>query len=50
VSYVIVNGRLVIKNGVPTGTLSGRVVRGRAWRGRTGGGCRRAAKDWKWSM
>jgi N-acyl-D-amino-acid deacylase len=50
VSYVIVNGRIVIKEGAPTGTLSGRVVRGRAWRGVAGGGCRRSAKDWKWSM
>jgi N-acyl-D-amino-acid deacylase len=50
VSYVIVNGRMVIKEGTPTGTLSGRVVRGRAWRGVAGGGCRGSAKDWKWSM
>jgi N-acyl-D-amino-acid deacylase len=50
VTDVIVNGRLVFKDGAPTGTLSGRVVRGRAWRGIAGGGCRRSAKDWKWSM
>ena len=31
VSYVIVNGRMAIKDGVPTGAATGRVVRGRAW-------------------
>ena len=49
VSYVIVNGRLAIKGGEPTGAATGRVVRGRAWTGATHGGCRSAAKDWTWS-
>ena len=33
VSYVIVNGKLAIKDGEPTGAATGRVVRGRAWTG-----------------
>ncbi|MGB6353793.1 MAG: D-aminoacylase [Steroidobacteraceae bacterium] len=49
VSYVIVNGKMAIKDGVPTGTATGRVVRGRAWTGNPGGGCRNSAKDWSWS-
>jgi N-acyl-D-amino-acid deacylase len=49
VSYVVVNGTLAIKDGKPTGVASGRVVRGRAWTGSAGGGCRRSAKDWTWS-
>ncbi len=48
VSYVIVNGKLAVKEGAPTGAATGRVVRGRAWTGVTGGGCRAAAKDWTW--
>jgi len=49
VSYVLVNGRMAIKGGEPTGAATGRVVRGRAWTGATQGGCRSAAKDWAWS-
>ena len=49
VSYVIVNGKMAIKDGEPTGAASGRVVRGRAWTGAAQGGCRNAAKDWMWS-
>jgi N-acyl-D-amino-acid deacylase len=49
VSYVVVNGTLAIKDGEPTGAASGRVVRGRAWRGTPQGGCRVSAKDWPWS-
>ena len=49
VSYVIVNGKLAVKEGAPTGAATGRVVRGRAWTGAAGGGCRAAAKDWTWS-
>lgn len=49
VSYVIVNGKLAVKEGVPTGAATGRVVRGRAWTGAAGGGCRAAAKDWTWT-
>ncbi len=47
VSHVIVNGKLALDNGAPTGAASGRVVRGRAWRGATGGGCKASASAWK---
>jgi N-acyl-D-amino-acid deacylase len=53
VSYVVVNGKLALEDGKPTGVSSGRVVRGRAWTGGgggSGGGCRRSAKDWTWNM
>jgi N-acyl-D-amino-acid deacylase len=49
VSYVLVNGRFALKEGMPTGQATGRVVRGRAWLGGEGGGCRRSASDWTWS-
>ena len=49
VSYVLVNGTMALKDGVPTGAATGRVVRGRAWTGNPGGGCRKSAKDWTWS-
>ncbi len=50
VSYVVVNGKFAIKEGKPTGAASGRIVRGRAWKGYPGGGCRRSAQDWTWTM
>jgi N-acyl-D-amino-acid deacylase len=50
VSYVIVNGKLALENGKPTGAATGRVVRGRAWTGAAQGGCRAAATDWTWTM
>ena len=34
--------------GVPTGAKPGRVVRGRAYTGRPGGGCRASSRDWTW--
>jgi N-acyl-D-amino-acid deacylase len=49
VSYVIVNGKMAVKDGQPTGAATGRVVRGRAWTGAADGGCRGAANDWAWS-
>jgi N-acyl-D-amino-acid deacylase len=49
VSYVIVNGKLALKEGKATGAATGRVVRGRAWTGVPGGGCRKSAGDWAWS-
>jgi N-acyl-D-amino-acid deacylase len=48
VSDVLVNGKFAIKDGVPTGAATGRVVRGRAWTGAPGGGCRKSASDWMW--
>ena len=49
VSYVIVNGKIAVNDGKPTGAPSGRVLRGRAWQGLPNGGCRGSAKDWSWS-
>ncbi|MGO9948838.1 MAG: N-acyl-D-amino-acid deacylase family protein [Steroidobacteraceae bacterium] len=49
VSYVIVNGKLALKDGKTTGAATGKVVRGRAWTGASGGGCRRSASDWAWA-
>jgi len=46
VSEVFVNGVEALKDGVPTGMHSGRVVRGRGWTGWPNGGCRKSAKDW----
>lgn len=48
VSHVLVNGALALSEGEPTGRHAGRVVRGRGWTGRPGGGCRASARDWKW--
>jgi N-acyl-D-amino-acid deacylase len=49
VSYVVVNGKVAIQDGKPTGVGSGRFVKGRAWTGDAKGGCRASAKDWTWS-
>jgi N-acyl-D-amino-acid deacylase len=49
VRYVLVNGRFALKEGHPTGEATGRVVRGRAYTGAAGGGCRHSASDWTWS-
>jgi N-acyl-D-amino-acid deacylase len=46
---VVVNGGLALKDGEATGAATGRVVRGRGWKGWKDGGCRASAKDWKWS-
>jgi N-acyl-D-amino-acid deacylase len=48
VSEVLVNGRLAIKAGEPTGAKPGRFVRGRGWTGREGRGCRASSRDWSW--
>jgi N-acyl-D-amino-acid deacylase len=48
VSEVLVNGTLALKAGVPTGAKPGRFVRGRAWTGHDGGGCRASSRDWPW--
>jgi N-acyl-D-amino-acid deacylase len=48
VTDVFVNGKLALKDREPTGTLPGRVLRGRAWTGASGGGCRVSSKDWTW--
>lgn len=48
VSDVIVNGVPALANGEPTGARAGRFVRGRAWTGRSEGGCRASASAWRW--
>jgi len=48
VSQVFVNGMQALKDGEPTGAATGRVVRGRAWKGWPDGGCRARAADWTW--
>jgi|ERR1039457_2193826 N-acyl-D-amino-acid deacylase len=48
VTDVFVNGKLALKDGEPTGAPTGRIVRGRAWTGAPGGGCRGSSKDWTW--
>jgi N-acyl-D-amino-acid deacylase len=49
VDEVWVNGVRALRNGEATGAASGRAVRGRAWTGAPGGGCRASAHDWTWS-
>ena len=46
---VLVNGHLALADGNATGSTSGRFVRGRAWSGKKGGGCRSTAKQWQWT-
>ena len=48
VSHVLVNGKLVLADGEPTGVAAGQVVRGRGWKGWADGGCKPSAKDWSW--
>lgn len=48
VSEVLVNGRFALRDGRPTGAHTGRVVRGRAYRGGAPGGCRAKTADWSW--
>ncbi len=49
VDEVWVNGVRALRQGVATGAASGRAVRGRAWTGAGGGGCRASAREWSWS-
>ena len=49
VDDVLVNGGFALKSGKATGAHTGRAVRGRAWNGAPGGGCRATAADWSWS-
>lgn len=48
VTDVFINGKLALRDGEPTGAATGRVLRGRAWTGAAGGGCRASSKDWTW--
>jgi N-acyl-D-amino-acid deacylase len=47
-SDVFINGKLALKDGIPTGVATGRVLHGRAWLGASGGGCRSSSKEWTW--
>jgi N-acyl-D-amino-acid deacylase len=49
VQDVWVNGVRALKDGAATRAPSGRIVRGRAWTGAPGGGCRASSGDWTWS-
>ena len=49
VDEVWVNGVRALRHGEATGAASGRAVRGRAWTGGGGGGCRTSAREWSWS-
>jgi N-acyl-D-amino-acid deacylase len=49
VEEVWVNGVLALQKGAATGASSGRFVRGRAWKGASGGGCRAVSGDWSWA-
>jgi N-acyl-D-amino-acid deacylase len=49
VSDVWINGVRALRHEVATGAASGRAIRGRAWTGAGGGGCRNHAADWSWS-
>jgi N-acyl-D-amino-acid deacylase len=49
VSDVWVNGVRALNETVATAAASGRFVRGRAWTGAPGGGCRASSRDWTWS-
>jgi N-acyl-D-amino-acid deacylase len=49
IADVWVNGVPALKDGTATGAASGRFVRGRAWTGAPGGGCRASSRDWTWS-
>jgi N-acyl-D-amino-acid deacylase len=49
VRTVLVNGGIALDDGKPTGAHTGRYVRGRAWTGWRGGGCRTSSRDWAWA-
>ncbi|HEY3777827.1 MAG TPA: D-aminoacylase [Rhizomicrobium sp.] len=49
VDDVLVNGGFAFRDGKPTGAHTGRFVRGRAWTGYPGGGCRASAAKWEWA-
>jgi N-acyl-D-amino-acid deacylase len=49
VDEVWINGVQALHEGAATGAPSGRFVRGRAWTGYPGGGCRADSKQWTWS-
>lgn len=48
VENVWINGLRALDDSTATGAASGRFVRGRAWKGAAGGGCRGSSHDWTW--
>jgi N-acyl-D-amino-acid deacylase len=48
VEHVIVNGVIALENGEPTSARPGRALRGRAYTGTEGGGCRASSQAWSW--
>ena len=48
VDDVWINGVQALRDGKATGAPSGRVVRGRAWTGLPGAGCRASSREWTW--
>lgn len=49
VEQVIVNGAFALRDGVATRAPTGRFIRGRAWTGAPGGGCKASASEWRWN-
>jgi N-acyl-D-amino-acid deacylase len=49
VDDVWINGVRALRHEAATGAASGRAIRGRAWTGEGGRGCRASAADWIWS-
>ncbi|HMH28118.1 MAG TPA: D-aminoacylase [Steroidobacteraceae bacterium] len=49
IEEVWINGIEALHNGSATGAPSGRFIRGRAWTGNPGGGCRATSQQWTWS-
>ncbi len=50
VSEVLVNGKIALQGGEPTGAKPGRFVRGRGWTGWNDGGCRASPAEWEWTF
>ena len=48
VTDVIINGKLALRDGQPTGIPTGRILRGRGWTAAPGGGCQASSKNWTW--
>lgn len=46
---VLINGGFALKDGKATAAPTGRALRGRAWTGGPGGGCRASPAEWSWA-
>jgi N-acyl-D-amino-acid deacylase len=49
VTDVLINGGFALREGLPTGNPTGRVIRGRAWKGAAQGRCRASSREWQWA-